>query len=67
MAVNVDKSKIRKPCPEPECHGTLIVRVNSHTGEEFMGCDRYPNCRHTEPIPEYLRMIAAGVPTLFEL
>ncbi len=66
-ALQMDESKIHKPCPEADCNGELRVKTNSHNGTKFLGCDRYPACRHTEEIPEYLRMIATGAPTLFDL
>lgn len=57
--------KITMPCPEPECKGTLEVRTNRKNGSEFLGCDRFPECKHTQPLTEYLKMVKLGAPTLF--
>lgn len=29
----------------PRCGGTMVVRTNRRTGERFLGCRRYPQCR----------------------
>ena len=59
----IDWSKITRPCPE--CSGTLVVRVNKANGSRFMGCTNWPiECRHTEPIPEYVKQVAAGAAVL---
>lgn len=34
----------------PKCGTTLVERRNRHTGETFLACPRYPDCRHTQPI-----------------
>ena len=57
--------KIVMPCPEPHCKGTLAIRTNRQTGEDFLGCSEYPECRFTRPLTEYLRMKRLGAPTLF--
>jgi len=33
----------------PACSGELIKRT-SQSGNNFMGCSNFPNCKHTEPI-----------------
>ena len=43
----------------------LVVKTNRKTGGQFLGCPRYPDCRHTEPIPEAMLMQAMGQQTLF--
>jgi ssDNA-binding Zn-finger/Zn-ribbon topoisomerase 1 len=55
-------NKIAKSCPR--CGSELTVRVNSYTGEEFLGCTRYPECKHTEPIPTDVALRLAGAETL---
>lgn len=35
-----------------ECENFMIIRENSNTGEEFLGCSSYPKCKNTEPLPE---------------
>jgi ssDNA-binding Zn-finger/Zn-ribbon topoisomerase 1 len=32
-----------------KCGSTMMVRINSKTGEKFYGCADYPNCKYTEP------------------
>jgi len=34
----------------PECGGDLVVR-SSRGGSEFVGCDSYPDCENTYPLP----------------
>jgi ssDNA-binding Zn-finger/Zn-ribbon topoisomerase 1 len=43
----------------------LVERTNRATGEGFLGCDHYPECRFTRPLTEYLKMVRLGAPTLF--
>jgi DNA topoisomerase-1 len=40
--------KMLGPCPE--CDDTLLVR-RSRQGSYFVGCDGYPNCTYTLPLP----------------
>jgi len=35
----------------PECGGDLVVRT-SRGGDEFVGCDSYPECENTYPLPD---------------
>jgi DNA topoisomerase-1 len=51
------------PCPE--CAGTLVVKTNRKTGERFLACDRYPVCRYTRELTEYLKLKEAGYEPLF--
>lgn len=34
----------------PRCRGEMLERVNKRTGERFLGCKRYPQCRGTRPL-----------------
>jgi len=54
---------ITKPCPE--CGHALVIRLNRKTRTEFLACSNYPACRHTEPVPESLKLRRLGAPTLF--
>jgi ssDNA-binding Zn-finger/Zn-ribbon topoisomerase 1 len=54
---------IVKPCPE--CGATLVERVNRATNEPFLGCSRWPECKHTEPLPESVKLRRAGQQELF--
>ena len=39
------------PTPNcPTCGSVLVERRNRRTGEPFLGCPRYPNCRYTRPV-----------------
>lgn len=58
-----DQSKVTKPCPK--CGHPLTIRQNRATGDEFLGCMQYPECRYTEKLPEYFRLKRMGAPTLF--
>lgn len=51
-------------CPLPACGGVMVQRVNRATGQEFFGCDQYPLCAETMPIPESVWMRQAGAPEL---
>ena len=55
-------AKITMPCPE--CGLPLVVRRNSLNDSEFLGCLGYPECRHTEGLPEHLKLRAAGAVAL---
>lgn len=38
--------------------------ANKTSGHHFLGCSRFPECSHTEEIPETIRMRRAGAPVL---
>jgi len=50
----------------PECGAKLIVKENRHTGKQFLGCPRWPDCDHTQPIPESIIMRESGQQELFQ-
>jgi len=54
--------KLTKPCPQ--CASELVVRVNRNTEHEFLGCSQWPECTHTEPMPEYIRLKRMGAAEL---
>jgi DNA topoisomerase-1 len=41
------------PCPDCEADetGSLVIRT-SRSGDEFVGCDAYPDCEKTYPLPD---------------
>lgn len=41
--------KFRHGCPR--CGGAMAEQVNSRTGERFLGCKRFPQCRGTRSLP----------------
>jgi ssDNA-binding Zn-finger/Zn-ribbon topoisomerase 1 len=58
-----ETSELRMPCPE--CGRAMVVRTNRENGSAFMGCTGYPDdCRHTQAIPEWLRLKQAGAAML---
>lgn len=42
----------------------MVERTNSVTGSEFLGCSRWPECRRTRKLPEYLHLKRAGAAEL---
>jgi len=52
-------------CPRCSPPVKLIVKTNSKTGHQFLGCPNYPDCTHGQNIPEEWYMRASGQPTLF--
>lgn len=55
---------IEKRCT---CGALMVQRENSRDGSRFWGCKAYPECTQTAPITETEKLIAAGVPTLFDV
>ena len=53
-----EAKRITTPCPK--CGGELVVRKVKQTGTEFLGCERWPKCSFTEPMPAYFEMLRAG-------
>ncbi len=53
---------IEKECEA--CGAKLIVRRNKRTDAPFLGCERYPECRYTERLPESVKMRMAGAAPL---
>lgn len=50
----------------PGCGPTvkLIVKTNRLNRTQFLGCPEWPECQHTQPIPESVQMAYIGAPTL---
>src|SRR5215217_3675527 len=46
------------PCPN--CGRNLIVRRNRKSGKRFVGCEGYPECRVTYPLPQKGTIIPLG-------
>ena len=55
-------SEIKKFCPR--CGQRLVVRTNESIGVDFLGCSRYPECKHSEPLPIDVEMRRQGAPGL---
>lgn len=62
--VKLRDETIREPCPD--CGGTLVLRRNRKNHSLFIACSEYPGCTFTKPLPEYLRMLMMGAPSLFD-
>jgi DNA topoisomerase-1 len=39
-------------CPAENCSGDLVVRVARKTKKRFIGCNAYPECKTTFPLPQ---------------
>lgn len=35
----------------PKCNESMLIRTSRKSGEEFLGCSRFPRCRGTRPMP----------------
>ena len=45
----------------PRCQqGTLVVRTRRSDGSRFLGCSRFPACRHTSNLPQVSTMRQSG-------
>ncbi|MHC4228008.1 MAG: topoisomerase DNA-binding C4 zinc finger domain-containing protein [Planctomycetota bacterium] len=53
-------------CPECGPATKLQVRTNKSNGNQFLGCPNWPDCNHTQGIPEYFYIKASGQRTLFD-
>lgn len=42
----------------------MVLRTNGVTGQDFLGCSRWPDCNRTRKVPEYLRLKLAGAAEL---
>lgn len=56
--------KITKHCPI--CSAALVERTNRQNGSTFLGCSRYPECKHTEPVPESVKLRRQGQRDMFD-
>ena len=62
-----DGQYVEISCPECGVATQLMVRRNRTSDTQFLGCPNWPECDHTQPITEEMRMRAAGAPTLFPM
>lgn len=53
-----------KTCPACRPTVRLVVRTNGETGEQFLGCAKYPECKYTEPLTEDIKMQLMGASRL---
>ena len=61
-----DRMEVEISCPKCSHDTKLIVRTNKANGNQFLGCPNFPECNHSQPIPEYLYMKRAGQASLFD-
>lgn len=47
-------------CPKCGALVKLIVKTNTKTGRQFLGCPNFPACDYTREIPEEWKMRQAG-------
>lgn len=54
---------VSKTCPRcaPD---RMVVRRNGETGDEFLGCVNWPECKHTEPLPLDMQLRRQGAEPL---
>ena len=57
-------AEIAKLCPECERPERLVLRVNRHTQQKFLGCPKYPECTYTEELPLDQELRLSGAATL---
>jgi ssDNA-binding Zn-finger/Zn-ribbon topoisomerase 1 len=55
---------IVKPCKV--CGRPMQIKRNRATSEEFLGCSMWPECTHTEPLPEAIKLRRQGYQDMFE-
>jgi len=44
----------------PDCGATMLYKKSSLSGEFFLGCGRFPDCRHTVNLPENVLVELSG-------
>lgn len=54
----IDGSEAHITCPNDGAK--LIVRTTRKNGHQFLGCPRFPECNHTQQIPESWKMRVLG-------
>jgi ssDNA-binding Zn-finger/Zn-ribbon topoisomerase 1 len=64
MTLIPDKTPTAKTCPKCGPVVRLIVRTNTKTNEQFLGCENWPECFYTEPLSEDLKMELLGASRL---
>lgn len=65
----LDNSTVGVHCELCGVDAKMLVRTNRTTGHQFLGCPNYPDCKHTAPIPEDIKMWLKGAtpfPGLFD-
>src|SRR5690606_17010107 len=55
----VREEDLQRPCTE--C-GQGTLQVKRRGVRAFLGCNRYPQCKHTEPLPEGVRLERKVIP-----
>lgn len=58
------RRKTAKACPECGPATNLVVRTNERTKTQFLGCENFPECKHTEEIPTDMAMELMGAKRL---
>jgi ssDNA-binding Zn-finger/Zn-ribbon topoisomerase 1 len=51
----------------PRCGSAMVERTNRESGEPFLGCTRFPECRGTQPMPTRRGGAVAARPTRYKL
>jgi DNA topoisomerase-1 len=50
--------KTKQACPD--CGAVMVIRQNKNDLSFFLGCNRYPDCKHTMEIPESMKLDLLG-------
>ena len=58
----MSEPQIVKSCPQ--CGADLVVRENHDDRSHFLGCSKWPACKHTEALTAYQEMRSAGADEL---
>jgi len=53
---------VNRTCPN--CGKRLVLRQNRSTKSWFLGCEMWPECEYTEPLPEVVKLELAGAQRL---
>lgn len=61
-----DGQLTNKACPNCGPSTQLVIRTNKVNGLNFLACPNFPTCKHTENVPEDMKMRLSGQPSLFE-
>lgn len=64
MPLVLKGTETARKCPKNGCNGMLIIRQNRRTKHHFLGCENWPDCDFTEPLPEDVKMLAMGAQKL---
>lgn len=62
MSTDPPKPALNVTCKD--CGAPMVERENHTTHGRFLGCARYPECKSTQEIPLYVKLIRSGATQL---